>query len=48
MDGGPDRRWRRALVAVRMSYSKLESIGLTILIFNVPGLVVGLIIGWFL
>ncbi len=28
------------------SYGKLESLGLTLLIFNVPGLVVGLIVGW--
>lgn len=27
---------------------KWESIGLTLLIFNVPGLVVGLVIGWWL
>jgi hypothetical protein len=27
-------------------YSKWESIGLTLLIFNVPGLAVGLLAGW--
>jgi len=30
------------------SYSKWESIGLTLLLFNVPGLVLGLLMGWWL
>jgi hypothetical protein len=29
-------------------YSKAESIALTLLLFNVPGLVVGLLVGWWL
>jgi hypothetical protein len=31
-----------------MLYSKFESIGLTLLIFNVPGLVVGFGLAWWL
>lgn len=31
-----------------MSYSWWESVGLTLLLFNVPGLVVGLALGWWL
>jgi hypothetical protein len=31
-----------------VTYGKWESIGLTLLIFNVPGLVVGLLAGWWL
>jgi hypothetical protein len=31
-----------------VSYSKWESIGLTLLLFNVPGAVVGFLLAWWL
>jgi hypothetical protein len=31
-----------------MLYSKAESIALTLLLFNVPGLIVGGLLGWWL